>query len=74
MYDCGLVADNVGRVAVIVGQCSLLVAINLVPKVVLIAVSTVFDCAPLHISKRGKLMRIQAFIERCINRIILSYV
>jgi hypothetical protein len=52
---CGLVADNVGRVAVIVGRCSLLVAINPVQKVALIAVLTVFDCEPLYLEVSDRL-------------------
>ena len=52
--DCGLVANKVGLVAIIVGRCSLLVAINLVPNGTLIAVLTVFDCEPLYLHSVSK--------------------
>jgi hypothetical protein len=47
--DCGPVAINVVPVADNVVPQSFLVAINSVPKVILIAVSGCFDCGPLHI-------------------------
>jgi hypothetical protein len=42
-------ADNVGRVAVIVSRRSLLVVINLVPTVALIAVPDDSYCEPLQV-------------------------
>jgi hypothetical protein len=49
VLDCGPIANNPGPVADNVVPQSFLVAINVVPKVILIAVPGYFDCGPLHV-------------------------
>ena len=44
---CGLVVNNVGPVAINVGQWPPIVAVNVVPKRALFAGRTDYDCGPL---------------------------
>ena len=44
---CGLVANNVGPVADIVGRWHRIVAVNVVPKRTLFAGQGIYDCGPL---------------------------
>jgi len=47
---CGLVANNVGPVADIVGPRHRIVAVNVVPKKGLFAGQAIYDCGPLHLA------------------------
>jgi len=47
---CGLVANNVGPVANIVGRKHPIVAVNVVPDSGLFAGQAIYDCGPLHLA------------------------
>ena len=60
---CGLVANNVGPVANIVGQRHRIVAVNVVPKRTLFASQAIYDCGPLQLTDKSEELARLAFYE-----------